>query len=254
MARDGFELVPKLPGLTPDTAFPSWPDETGQVGQRVADIAEISYPGFGGTAKHALARHCRSECGRIHTGKHAAPRPVNEGPRSGSTPIPWAQAIPNRARCSSHAIGRRVSPASFFAVSSSGWRSLRMVFTTSGARKLSRRMRVKVGPPDAGLDGQLRHRPAPVVQHISWKRCAWLKSLSRLRSGDFRALPSRAFDQKPGLHSGALKMRRNREGTVSSLSHKAGSKVFGLSSSQRTSSNRPGAIRISSVSCVSLIR
>ena len=54
-----------------------------------------------------------------------------------------AQAIPKRTRCSSHAIGRRVSPASFFAVSSSGWRSRRMVFTTSGARKLSRRMRVK---------------------------------------------------------------------------------------------------------------
>ena len=42
--------------------------------------------------------------------------------------------------------------------------------------------------------------------------------------------------------------------TVSALSHKAGSKVFGLSSSQRISSNRPGAIRISSVSCVRLIR
>ena len=73
-----------------------------------------------------MAHHVRSE---------SASRAATETP---------AQAIPNRARCSSHAIGRRVSPASFFALSASGWRSRRMVFTTAGAMDALERAGIRV--------------------------------------------------------------------------------------------------------------
>ncbi|MCH7711725.1 MAG: GIY-YIG nuclease family protein [Proteobacteria bacterium] len=53
------------------------------------------------------------------------------------------QAIPSRAHFSSQTMGRRVSLASFFTVSSIGWRSRRIVLTMSGARKPSRGIRVK---------------------------------------------------------------------------------------------------------------
>lgn len=53
------------------------------------------------------------------------------------------QPVPSRRRCASQAIGRRLSPASRFAVKVIGWRSRRMAVTISGARKLSRRIRVK---------------------------------------------------------------------------------------------------------------
>ena len=52
---DGFELVPKLPRLTPDTPFRRGLMRPVRSGQRVADIAKISYAGFGGTAEHASA-------------------------------------------------------------------------------------------------------------------------------------------------------------------------------------------------------
>ncbi len=44
-------------------------------GQRVARIAKVSYAGFGGTAKHALARHRRPECGSVSRGKTRRPAP-----------------------------------------------------------------------------------------------------------------------------------------------------------------------------------
>jgi len=50
-------------------------------------------------------------------GKRTAPRLFDAGRIAIDAVV---QAIPNRARCSSHLAGRRVSPASFFAVSSSG--------------------------------------------------------------------------------------------------------------------------------------
>ena len=101
-------------------------------GQQVADIAKISYAGFGGTAEHASVGMWVG-----FTRENMPPRAWSTRGCGRAATDTLAQAIPNRTRCSSHAIGRRVSPASFFAVSSSGWRSRRMVFTTSGARRQS---------------------------------------------------------------------------------------------------------------------
>ena len=50
-------------------------------GQRGAHIAKISYAGFGGTAKHAVARHRRPECGSVSRGKIRRPPRLAIGPR-----------------------------------------------------------------------------------------------------------------------------------------------------------------------------
>ena len=127
-----------LSSSAPDAPFRRGLMRPVRSGQQVADIAKISYAGFGGTAKHASAGMWVG-----FTRENMPPRAWSTRGRGRAETDTLAQAIPKRTRCSSHAIGRRVSPASFFAVSSSGWRSRRMVFTTSGARKLSRRIRVK---------------------------------------------------------------------------------------------------------------
>jgi len=88
----------------------------------------------------------------------------------------------------------------------------------------------------------------------SRKRCDWLKSLSRLRSGDFRTLPSLPTIRSLVYIPARLRCAETVKVRVSSLSHKAGSKFIGLCSSHKISNNWPGAIRILSVSCVRSIR
>ena len=62
----------------------------------------------------------------------------------------------------------------------------------------------EVGPPDARLDGKLRHRPAPVVQHHFVEAPGLAQKSEQTAIQGFSGAAVRAFDQKHGLHSGAL--------------------------------------------------
>ena len=138
-----IRTCPETSGANTRCVFPSSPTETDQVRPT------------GSSYRKSLLRRFWWY-GQMGAGETPSPGTWVGFTRENTPPRPWSsrgggrtatdtvvQAIPNRARWSFHAIGRRVSPASLFAVSSSGWRSRRMVFTTSGARKLSRRIRVK---------------------------------------------------------------------------------------------------------------
>ncbi len=87
--RHGFELGPKLPGLTPDALFRRGLLRPVRSGKRVAHIAIVSYAGFGGTAKGAMARHRRPECGSVSRGKTGRPAPDHRGAAVGQQPNPW---------------------------------------------------------------------------------------------------------------------------------------------------------------------
>ncbi len=85
---------------------------------------------------------------RRHRDVHRAPKPARPPPVGGEGR--WrcckedaVQMKPSPARCSSQSIGARVSAISLWALRSTGWRPWRIARVMSGARKLSRSIRVK---------------------------------------------------------------------------------------------------------------
>ena len=138
-----IRTCPETSGAYARYAFPSWPDETAQLRPTGSRYRKNLLRWFWWYGQTRVGETASAGMWVGFTRENIPPRAWSTRGRGRAATDSLAQAIPNRARCSSHAIGRRVSPASFFAVSSSGWRSWRMVFTTSGARKLSRRIRVK---------------------------------------------------------------------------------------------------------------
>ena len=77
------------------------------------------------------------------TGNESAPRQDLSRSAELMAAAELVQAVPNSTFCSDQVFGSGLVSAMRFAVSSKGWRSLRMAETILGARKLSLRMRVK---------------------------------------------------------------------------------------------------------------